>query len=80
MAGVRESFRSFKTLDISFRTGQLESLGRMLKEKEQAILDAVYKDLHKARRFTTPYQLESVKLAFFIKGQGRGVTDRDWSG
>ena len=45
--GVKNSFRSFKTLDISFRRKQLENVSKMFKENEKKILDALYKDLHK---------------------------------
>ena len=47
VARVRDGFRSFKTLDVSFRKTQLENLMRMVKENEQKILDVLYKDLNK---------------------------------
>ena len=47
IAGVKDNFRTFKTLDVSFRRRQLENMRKMVTEKKKEILDAVHTDLHK---------------------------------
>lgn len=44
----RDYFNSGKTLDINFRLAQLKKLRQLIVDNEQAILDALYKDLHKS--------------------------------
>ena len=46
---VRDGFRSFKTLDISFRRTQLKNLQRMIKENEGKFVKALNRDLNKVR-------------------------------
>jgi len=47
---LRESFRSGKTREKSFRIKQLKNLLRMLDEKEDEITEAGYRDLRKVNR------------------------------
>ena len=47
VAKLRKGFKSGKTCEKSYRIQQLKNLFRMLEEKEEEILEAVYKDLRK---------------------------------
>ena len=49
---LRTSFKNHKTLPIEYRVGQLNALRKLLEENKAAILDAVYKDLHKVSLFS----------------------------
>lgn len=44
---ARNAFNSGKTRPLEFRTQQLEALGRMIKEREKDIVDALHADLNK---------------------------------
>ncbi|CAG8566628.1 1136_t:CDS:2 [Dentiscutata heterogama] len=46
---LRKSFRSNLTEPLSYRKKQLRNFYRMIDENEQAIYDALYKDLHKQK-------------------------------
>lgn len=46
---ARNAFNSGKTRSLEFRTQQLEALGRLIKEREKDIVDALHADLNKVR-------------------------------
>ena len=44
---LKESFRSGKTRDVEYRKDQLRELLRLMEENEDAIAEALAKDMHK---------------------------------
>ena len=44
---MKESFRSGKTRDVEYRKDQLRELLRLMEENEDAIAEALAKDMHK---------------------------------
>ena len=44
---LKDSFRSGKTRDVEYRKDQLRELLRLMEENEDAIAEALAKDMHK---------------------------------
>ncbi|CAG7716185.1 unnamed protein product, partial [Allacma fusca] len=61
LKGARAAFASGKTRDLTFRETQLRGLLRLLIEHEDDILEALHKDLRKAKLEGSIYELEVVK-------------------
>ena len=57
----RKFFLSDKTKDYTFRIEQLKKLGKVLKENETQIQEALYKDLHKSS-----FELYATELGFTL--------------
>ncbi|KAG4074044.1 hypothetical protein HA402_014249 [Bradysia odoriphaga] len=58
---IRNGFQSGKTLPLSFRIEQLKNLHRMFVESKDEILEALRKDMKKARLEATLYEIEIVQ-------------------
>lgn len=46
---LKDAFRSGKTRDVEYRKDQLRELLRLMEENEDAIAEALAKDMHKVR-------------------------------
>ncbi|KAJ6648024.1 Aldehyde dehydrogenase family 3 member A2 [Pseudolycoriella hygida] len=73
LTDIRNEFESGKTLPLSFRIEQLRNFNRMFVESKDEILEALHKDLKKARLEATLYEIEILQNE--CKGLIRNLKD-----
>lgn len=67
---ARDAFNSGKTRALGFRTQQLEALGRLIKEREKDIVDALHADLNKVRGPHRPSKGRGAQMFWGTKAKG----------
>jgi aldehyde dehydrogenase (NAD+) len=64
----REFFASDATKPYAFRLEQLKKLKRLVQEHQQAIMDALYEDLHKG-----PFEAYTTEVGFNLRSLGHAI-------